>query len=47
MELLQVLTHSNTDPLLLTSLCYLAERVLMSDTVKTNHSVLQDTISKV
>ena len=35
-ELLQVLTHSSTDPILLTSLCYLAEKVLKSEAIKSN-----------
>mgnify|MGYP000924368662 CR=1 FL=1 len=46
-ELLQVLTHSNTDPILLTSLCYLAEKVLKSDYVKNDPVQLQDKINRM
>lgn len=46
-ELLVVLTHSNTDPILLTSLCYLAEQILKHPSVKNNPAVLQDKINKM
>ena len=46
-ELLQVLTHSNTDPILLTSICYLAEKVLNCDSVRTNPRELGDKITRM
>lgn len=46
-ELLQVLTHSSTDPILLTSLCYLAEKVLKSEAIKSNPVQLSDKINKM
>ena len=46
-ELLQVLTHSNTDPILLTSLCYLAEKVLCSESVRSDPVSLQDKINRM
>ncbi len=33
-ELLQVLTHNNTDPILLTSLCYLAQNLLSCEDIR-------------
>ena len=47
MELLQVLTHSNTDPILLTSICYLAEKVLNAESIKTNPRELADKINRM
>lgn len=46
-ELLNVLTHSSTDPILLTSLCYLAERVLSSEMVKSDPANLGDKINRM
>ena len=46
-ELLQVLTHNNTDPILLTSLCYLAQNLLNCDSIKSNPVKLADKINKL
>ena len=42
-----MLTHSATDPILLTSICYLAENVLRCDSVRTNPVVLADKINRM
>ena len=43
-ELLLVLTHNACDPILLTSVCYLAEKVLECDSIKNNPEKLADVI---
>ena len=42
-----MLTHSKTDPILLTSLCYLAEKVLKSEAIRSDPIQLQDKINKM
>mgnify|MGYP001050830329 CR=1 FL=1 len=46
-ELLQVLTHNKTDPILLTSICYLAEKILNCESVKTDPEQLADKINRM
>ena len=46
-ELLQVLTHSHTDPILLTSICYLAEKILKCPTIKENPELLSQQINRM
>lgn len=46
-ELLQVLTHNMTDPILLTSITYLAEGVLELDSVNSFPDILADKIARM
>ena len=42
-----MLTHSNTDPILLTAICYLAEKILKCDYIKNHPERLSDKINKM
>lgn len=46
-ELLQVITHNMTDPILLTAITYLAEKVLNLDSINQVPDVLADKISRM
>jgi len=46
-ELLQVLTHNTTDPILLTSICYLAEKILKIVTEKADPELLADKVNRM
>ena len=46
-ELLQVLTHNMTDPILLTAITYLAEKVLNIAEVNQNPEILADKVNRM
>ena len=42
-----MLTHNNTDPILLTSICYLAEKILNCESIKSDPDKLADKINRM
>jgi hypothetical protein len=46
-ELLQILTHNATDPILLTSICYLAEKILVIIREEKDVDMLVEKVNKM